>query len=143
MPLPPPVDEPIRVRYAETDAQGIVYHANHVIYFEVGRGAYLRAQGFDYNGLEASGLIMVVAEINVKYKAPARYDDVLVVRTRIAELGWASLVFQYELLKDEALIAEGRSIHVCLNRDSGRPVAIPASLRAAVGMPGAGQAAEG
>ena len=142
MPLPPPVDEPIRVRYAETDAQGIVYHANHVIYFEVGRGAFLRAQGFDYNGLEDGGHIMVVAEVNVKYKAPARYDDLLVVRTWIAELGWASLVFQYELRKGEQVIAEGRSVHVCLQRESGKPVQIPAALRAAVGMPIAGPAAE-
>lgn len=134
MPLPPPVDEAIRVRYAETDAQGIVYHANHVIYFEVGRGSFLRAQGFDYNGLEDGGLIMVVAEVNVKYKAPARYDDLLTVRTWIEELGWASLVFRYELLKGDAVIAEGRSVHVCLQRESGRPVAIPAALRAAVGM---------
>lgn len=142
MSLPPPVDEPIRVRYAETDAQGIVYHANHVIYFEVGRGSFLRAQGFDYNGLEASGLIMVVAEVNVKYKAPARYDDLLIVRTWMAEIGWASLVFNYELRKDDAVIAEGRSVHVCLNRDTGVPVQIPASLRAAVGLPSAGQATE-
>ena len=131
-----PVDETVRVRYAETDAQGIVYHANHVIYFEVGRGAYLRAQGFDYNELEAGGHILVVAELNVKYKAPARYDDVLTVRTSIAEFGWTSLVFDYQLLKGEQLIAEGRSVHVCLNRQ-GRPVAIPADLRAAMGGPAA------
>lgn len=142
MPLPQPVDEPIRVRYAETDAQGIVYHANHVIFFEVGRGAFLRAQDFDYNGLEAGGHIMVVAELTVKYKAPARYDDLLVVRTWIAEMGWASLVFQYELRKDDAVIAEGRSVHVCLNRENGRPVAIPATLRAAVGLPSGGLGAD-
>lgn len=128
------VDETIRVRYAETDAQGIVYHANHVIYFEVGRGAFLRAQGFDYNELEAGGHLLVVAELTVKYKAPARYDDVLTVRTTIGDVGWTSLVFNYTLLKGETVIAEGRSVHVCLNRN-GRPVAIPAELRTAMGGP--------
>ncbi|MEB3196228.1 MAG: thioesterase family protein [Candidatus Sericytochromatia bacterium] len=132
MPLPSPVDEAIRVRYAETDAQGIVYHANHVIYFEVGRGAFLRAQGFDYNAFEAGGHVMVVAELTVKYKAPARYDDALVVRTWLSEVGWTSLVFSYSLLKGDTTIAEGRSVHVCLDR-AGRPVAIPSDLRAAVG----------
>jgi acyl-CoA thioester hydrolase len=131
MPFPPPVDEAIRVRYAETDAQGIVYHANHVVYFEVGRGAFLRAQGFDYNAFEAGGHLMVVADVFVKYKAPARYDDELVVRTSLEEVGWASLVFAYRLLKGETLVAEGRSTHVCLDR-TGRPVSLPANLRAAL-----------
>jgi acyl-CoA thioester hydrolase len=134
MPFPAPVDEPIRVRYAETDAQGIVYHANHVIYFEVGRGAFLRAQNFDYNAFEAGGHVMVVAELTVKYKAPARYDDALIVRTELAEMGWTSLVFSYTLLKGDIVIAVGRSVHVCLDR-AGRPVAIPTDLRAAVGAP--------
>ncbi|MEB3330490.1 MAG: thioesterase family protein [Candidatus Sericytochromatia bacterium] len=134
MRLPSPVDEPIRVRYAETDAQGIVYHANHVIYFEVGRGAFLRAQGFDYNAFEAGGHLMVVADVSVKYRAPARYDDALVVRTSLEEVGWASLVFAYRLQKGETLVAEGRSTHVCLDR-TGRPVALPADLRAALEGP--------
>lgn len=134
MPYPTPVDEPIRVRYAETDAQGIVYHANHVVYFEVGRGAFLRAQGFDYNAFEAGGHLMVVADITVRYRAPARYDDALVVRTSLAEVGWASLVFEYKLLKGDTLVAEGRSTHVCLDR-AGRPVSLPANLRAALEAP--------
>lgn len=125
------VDIPVRVRYAETDAQGVVYHANHLIYFEVGRGAYLRAAGVDYNALEAAGTLIVVVEATVRYLAAARYDDELIVSTRLAELGRSSCAFAYELQRGDMRLATGRTTHVCLDRE-GRPVAIPEDLRLAL-----------
>ena len=128
-----PINETtVRVRYAETDAQGVVYHSNHVIYFEVGRGSYLRALGFDYNDMEAAGALIVVVDLHVRYRAPARYDDELRIITKLDEFGSRSLRFSYEIIKADTLVATGETAHVCLDRQ-GRPVPIPALLRAAVG----------
>jgi acyl-CoA thioester hydrolase len=125
-----PVNETtLRVRYAETDAQGVVYHSNHVIYFEVGRGAYLRDLGFDYNDMEAAGVMIVVVDLHVRYRAAARYDDELRVVTTLSELGSRSMRFSYELWKGDTFVASGETAHVCLDRQ-GRPVAVPANLRA-------------
>lgn len=127
----PTVDTTIRVRYAETDAQGVVYHANYLVYFEVGRGAYLRAMGLDYNQMEASGYFVVVVEANTRYVAPARYDDELVVATTLSELKTRSLIYTYVVRRGEVVVAEGRTAHVCVGRD-GRPVAMPEPLRAQI-----------
>jgi acyl-CoA thioester hydrolase len=127
----PVVETSVRVRYAETDAQGVVYHSNHLVYFEVGRGAYLRSLGFDYNEMEASGVMVAVVDAHVRYRAGARYDDELRIVTRLDELGSRSMRFGYEIWRDETLVATGETAHVCLNR-AYQPVAIPATLKAAV-----------
>jgi acyl-CoA thioester hydrolase len=126
---PRSVDTTIRVRYAETDAQGVVYHANYLVYFEVGRGAFLRAVGLDYNALEASGHFIVVVEANARYAAPARYDDELVVTTTVSEVRNRSLSFAYVVKRGETVVAEGRTAHVCVGRD-GKPTSLPAEARA-------------
>src|SRR5437773_3897489 len=112
-------DEPheavLRVRYAETDKMGMVYHANYLVWFEIGRTEYCRARGFSYGDVEEDeSAFLVVAESYCRYKAPAYYDDVLIVRTHITELRRRSLRFGYELVRDSdgVVIAEGETGHV-------------------------------
>ena len=99
----------LRVRYAETDKMGVVYHANYLIWFEIGRTEFCRARGFSYRDLEEDeNAFLVVAESYCRYKAPAYYDDELIVRTHITELRRRSLRFGYELVRvsDGVVIAE-------------------------------------
>ncbi len=105
----------IRVRYAETDQMGIVHNANYLIWFEVGRSDFCRARGFSYKEMEAEdNALMVVAESYCRYKSPAYYEDVLVVRTRVEEIRSRSLRFIYEIFRpaDETLLAEGETLHL-------------------------------
>ena len=105
----------IRVRYAETDKMGIVHHSNYLIWFEAGRSDLCRARGFSYTEMEErDDALMVVAETYVRYKSPAYYDDLLHVRTRVAEVRSRSIRFVYEVARasDGALIAEGETLHL-------------------------------
>jgi acyl-CoA thioester hydrolase len=105
----------VRVRYAETDKMGIVYYANYLIWFEIGRAEFCRARGFSYSDMEESDdAFLVVAEAYCRYKRPAYYDDELLIRTHITELRRRSLRFGYEVvrLKDGQVIAEGETGHV-------------------------------
>jgi acyl-CoA thioester hydrolase len=105
----------LRVRYSETDKMGIVYYANYLIWFEIGRSDYCRARGFSYRDMEESeDAFLVVAEAYCRYKAPAYYDDELLVRTHITELRRRSLRFGYEIVRasDGTIIAEGETGHV-------------------------------
>jgi acyl-CoA thioester hydrolase len=105
----------VRVRYSETDKMGIVYYANYLIWFEIGRAEYCRARGFSYRDMETNDdAFLVVAESYCRYKAPAFYDDELLVRTRITEMRRRSLRFGYELVRvaDGQVIAEGETGHV-------------------------------
>jgi acyl-CoA thioester hydrolase len=112
-------DETIRVRYAETDQMGVVYHSNFLIWFEVGRVELMRALGFDYKQMELQDdTFIVVADVHCRYHCPARYDELLIVRTRILEAKNRTLKFGYELFResDHKLLAEGHTIHVACNR---------------------------
>ena len=105
----------LRVRYSETDKMGVVHHANYLIWFEIGRTEFCRAHGFSYHDMEENdNAFLVVAESYCRYKAPARYDDQLVVRTHITELRRRSLRFGYEIVRvaDGQIIAEGETGHV-------------------------------
>jgi acyl-CoA thioester hydrolase len=105
----------LRVRYAETDKMGVVYHANYLIWFEIGRTEFCRARGFSYRDMEENeDAFLVVVESYCRYKAPAYYDDVLRVRTHITELRRRSLRFGYEIVResDGTVIAEGETGHV-------------------------------
>ena len=109
----------VRVRYAETDQMGVVYHSNYLIWFEVGRVELLRELGFDYARMEAElDTGVVVVEARVRYKAPAKYDDVVLVKTRVAHLRGSLLQFAYELVResDGTLLAEGETTHLITNR---------------------------
>lgn len=117
----------LRVRYAETDKMGVVYHANYLVWFEIGRTEYCRARGFSYRDMEESeNAFLVVAESYCRYKAPAYYDDILVVRTHITELRRRSLRFGYEIIRepDGTVIAEGETGHVVTN-ENGRVRSMP------------------
>jgi acyl-CoA thioester hydrolase len=105
----------VRVRYSETDKMGVVYHANYLVWFEIGRTEFCRARGFAYRDMEENeNAFLVVAESYCRYKAPAYYDDELLVRTHITELRRRSLRFGYEIvrLSDSKVIAEGETGHV-------------------------------
>jgi acyl-CoA thioester hydrolase len=105
----------LRVRYAETDKMGIVYYANYLVWFEIGRTEYCRARGFSYRDMEESDAsYLVVAESYCRYKAPAYYDDELLIRTHITELRRRSLRFGYEIVRvsDGQIVAEGETSHV-------------------------------
>jgi acyl-CoA thioester hydrolase len=118
----------LTVRYAETDAQGIVHHANYLVWFEEGRSDYLRQKGLSYGGMEKSGLVVVVAEAEVRYRAPAHYEDVIVIRTTLQRAAGKILEFTYQALRqDGTLLAEARTLHVVLGADR-RPVNLPAEL---------------
>lgn len=110
----------IRVRYAETDKMGIVHHSNYLIWFEAGRSDLCRARGFSYKAMEEEdGALMVVAEAYCRFKSPAFYEDILVIRTQVAEIRSRSIRFIYEIYRpsDAMLLAEGETLHVVTDND--------------------------
>jgi acyl-CoA thioester hydrolase len=121
----------LRVRYAETDQMGVVYYANFFVWFEIGRTDLCRQYGFAYRDMEErDGLYIMVAEARCRYKAPARYDDELEIRTCVREVRKRVLVFGYEVYRPATaeLLAEGETIHVITDRQ-GRPRALPDHYR--------------
>lgn len=116
------------VRYAETDAQGIVHHSSYIIYFEEGRSEYLRQQGVSYADFERGGHFLAVVEVNARYLKSARYDDLLTVRTWVTEARSRSLTFEYEIIHAESKerLLTGFTKHICLNR-AGQIARIPDS----------------
>ena len=106
----------IRVRYSETDAMGFLHHANYFSYFEIGRTELLRAQGGNYRELEDHGSSFVVTRLNCNYHKPARYDDLLRLRTTLSKLGLAKIEHDYELFRDEELLATAHSVLACVDR---------------------------
>jgi len=109
----------VRVRYAETDQMGVVYHANYLIWFEVGRVELMREMGVPYRMLEEEGALIPVVEVTARYMASARYDDVLIVRTFVAGLRGSIIRLRYMILRaeDELLLCEGESVHLVVGRD--------------------------
>ena len=107
----------IRVRYSETDAMGYLHHANYLNYFEMGRTELFRAQGGNYRQMEEQGLFFVVVQITCKFHSPARYDDLLRLRTTLLKLGPAKLEHQYELFRDDRLLAGAQTVLACLDRE--------------------------
>ncbi|MFY0542927.1 acyl-CoA thioesterase [Brevibacillus sp. H7] len=107
----------IRVRYSETDQMGVVYHANYLNWFEVGRTEFFRQAGFRYRDLEKKGILLPVAEANVSFKQPALYDDLVDIRTWIADITPVRLTYAYEVYRvaDEQLLVFGRTMHVFTN----------------------------
>ena len=124
----------VRVRYAETDQMGVVYHANYLVWFEIGRTEFCRVRGFAYRDMEENdNAFLVVAESYCRYKAPAHYDEELLVRTHITELRRRSVRFGYEIvrLSDGQVIAEGETGHVVTD-PNGRVISMPESYRSAL-----------
>ena len=123
----------VRVRYGEVDRMGVVYHANYLPYFEEGRTEFLRSLGHSYRAVEEGGVLLVVADAGLKFLRPARYDDVLRVRTRLASVGGVRLLFTYEVDRpaDGTLCALGHTTLAATDRE-GRPVRLPADFRALI-----------
>ena len=107
----------IRVRYAETDRMGLLHHANYLVYFEQGRTELLRQSGRSYKELEDGGFFLVLAKIEVRYRAPARYDDLLMLRTIVTRVTPVRIEHRYEVLRGTTLLAEGSSTLACVDRD--------------------------
>jgi len=118
----------IRVRYAETDRMGLLHHANYLIYFEQGRTELLRSRGLTYKELEDQGFLLVLTKVEVRYHSPARYDDLLTLRTSVVRTTAVRIDHHYELLREGTLLAEGTSTLACVDRD-GKLQELPAFLR--------------
>jgi acyl-CoA thioester hydrolase len=118
----------IRVRYAETDRMGLLHHANYLIYFEQGRTELLRSLGLAYKDLEDQGYLLVLTRAEVRYRSPARYDDLLVLRTTVVRTTAVRIDHRYELFREGTLVAEGSTTLACVDRD-GRVQALPKILK--------------
>jgi len=119
----------LRVRYAETDAAGVVYHGNYLIYFEVVRVELLRALGHPITSIEAQGVLLPVVEARLKYLRPARLDDLLDVSVSVESIGPASFAFDYEVSRDGLLLVGGWTRLAVCERDTGLAMPMPGWLR--------------
>lgn len=118
----------IRVRYAETDRMGLLHHANYLIYFEQGRTELLRSCGLSYKDLEDQGFLLVLTKIEVKYRWPAHFDDLLTLKTIVTRTTSVRIDHRYEVHCEGRLLAEGASTLACVDRN-GQPQALPEFLR--------------
>lgn len=116
----------LRVRYAETDAMGVVHHASYIVYLEEARSHYARLKGHSYAEFEKSGYYLVVSGVQVRYLGPARYDDILRVRCWVSEIKSRQVIFQYEVCRqpDGQVLARATTRHICTDA-SGTITRIP------------------
>lgn len=123
---PEVIETEIQVRYSETDQMGVTYYANYFVWFEVARTDYFRKKGVDYRTIEERGIYLAVVDTQCRYLAPTRYDDRILVRTWLDQLGKSSIHFKYELVDkmSSKKVAEGTSSHVFVDRNIA-PVRIP------------------
>jgi acyl-CoA thioester hydrolase len=127
-PTGPVVESKVQVRYAETDAQRIVYHANYLVWFEVGRTDYCEAAGYPYPRMESEGVLIAIVEARARFRRGARYGDVVTVRTRFAGMKSRGCAFAYEVvLPDGTLSAEGETHHIFMDTE-GRPRLVPPAV---------------
>ena len=118
-----------RVRYGETDAMGIVYYGVYPLYYETGRTEMMRHLGFTYRKMEELGILMPVISLNCQYKKPARYDDLLTIRTIIKKMPETRIVFDYEIYNETGeMVNQGATTLVFIDREKGRPIRIPEFL---------------
>jgi acyl-CoA thioester hydrolase len=117
----------IRVRYPEVDAMGYLHHSRHLQYFEMGRVEFLRHLGFSYADLERQGIFFVVVRADIRYRAPARYDEELTLTTKVTKQTTVRYDHSYELRRGETLLAEGTTTIACVGRD-GQVIPIPDAL---------------
>jgi len=129
------VEARVRVRYAETDQMGIAYHANYLVWMEVGRVEYYRASGFRYRDLEAEGILLAVVEAHCRYLSPALYDEEVIVRTGIEEATPRGVRFSYRISsgEDGRLLAEGSTKHVFCGRNR-KATKLPKQFHAIFGV---------
>ncbi|WP_121965333.1 thioesterase family protein [Myroides sp. N17-2] len=119
-------DYKVRVRYAETDKMGVVYHGNYAQYFEIGRVEWLRNLGISYRKMEELGVMLPVVSLTMNYKKSAFYDDELTIRTIFKKMTSVKIEFDYELYNEKGdLLTTGNSVLVFVNMETGRPMAAP------------------
>ncbi len=118
-------EKEIEVRYAETDQMGVVYHANYVIWLEIGRTQLIKDLGFSYAGLEQDGYLSPVTNVNVNYKTPVKYGETVVIRTWIEKHSKLRTTYGYEILHEDGTVASNAtSEHVIVKKDNFRPVSL-------------------
>jgi len=124
----------LRVYYADTDHEGVVYYANYLKWFEIGRTEILRQYGFDYSAIEKQDLIVPVVEVKCNYSESARYNDIIIIKTTIGNIGNSSIKFHYEIIRksDSKLLAEGYTVNVFVNTKTMKSTKIPDELRKAL-----------
>jgi acyl-CoA thioester hydrolase len=122
----------ITVRFAETDAQGVVHNSNYLVWFEIARIAYLAEYTGGYPALREQGLESFVLESHIRYRQPAHFDDRLRIHARIGELRGARFRFDYEITREGEVIADGWTSHACVDANTLRPIRIPDALAAAI-----------
>jgi len=129
MSLPFTVKARQRVIYGDTDQMGVVYYANYLRYFELGRLEYFAARGGNYSAMEAAGLGLPVVQANVEYHASAKYEDVVLISTHVSEVRRVSLTFDYEIHREAGgqRLCSGFTVHACVSK-AGRPTRLPAEL---------------
>ncbi|MDG1871959.1 acyl-CoA thioesterase [Flavobacterium frigidarium] len=116
----------VRVRYSETDQMGVVYHGNYAQYFEMGRVEWLRNLGVSYKWMEENGIMLPVVSLNMNYKKPARYDDLLTIKTILKSQSSVKIEFDYEIYNEQSeLLTIANSILVFVDMKTGRPTAPP------------------
>ena len=131
--MPTAIDLDLRVRYAETDPMGVLHHSRYWVYFEMGRTELLRTQGLAYADLERDGVLFVVAKCSARFKAPARYDDVVTLHTEITRTGAARIDHAYRLIRraDGLLLCSAETTLACVDRH-GQIIPIPETLQSAL-----------
>jgi len=120
----------VRVRYAETDQMGVVYHANYLVWFEIGRTDWLRETGWTYRAMEDEGYQLPVIEAHCEYRQGARYDDELTIRTRAEQVSPVRIQFAYEVVRhaDGMVLAVGHTVHATIG-PAGRPARLPDRIK--------------
>ena len=116
----------LRVRYGETDQMGYCYYGNYAQYFEVGRVEAMREVGMSYKSLEEKGVMLPVSDFKVKYKSPAKYDDLLLITTKIVEIRGARIIFEYTIYNEnQELVSEAETTLVFVSKETMRPISPP------------------
>ena len=111
------IDLEIRIRYSETDPMGFLHHSRYFVFFEMGRTELFRAQGGNYREMEERGQYLVIAEVQCRYRVPARYDDVLRLNTKLTSLTLARMEHEYKFYRGDTLLTTGKTVLACVDRD--------------------------
>ncbi|NBI28281.1 acyl-CoA thioesterase [Chengkuizengella marina] len=107
----------VRVRYQETDQMGVVHHGNYLNWFEIGRTEYVREMGYSYSEIEKLGLYLPVVDVQMSFRKPAKYDDVIDIYTKVVEFTNKKIIFEVEVKKGDDLLVTGKTVHVWLNAE--------------------------
>ena len=130
----------VRIRFAETDAQGIAHHASFVVWLEVARVAYLARHAGGYQAIRDSGLEALTTEVSLRYHRAAYFDETLTVWARCVDVRGARFTYEYRIERGEELVADGYTRHACVDRETSRPTRLPAWLAEAIASAESGEA---